>query len=167
MYPFLEASGTSLKNINKGIAAYLPKTTSTRKGAIALQLSDVGNAFDECNIIVNTSNTSETTGDESDNQDAQRNRVIQEALRVQVSWAAGVEHGHKQGRDARDPRSGSTTPLHSLPENRACQPGMSADQYRHNWHRTVFRRRSRLRSRNSLSRWTRTPRSMWTYTVRG
>ena len=141
MYPFLEASGASLKNINKGIAAYLPKTTSTRKGAIALQLSDqatLASAFDDCNINVTTPSTVETTNDEQDNHDDQRDRVMQDALKLQESWAAGEEHGREQGRDARGPRSGSKMPLYNQQANnesyKVFKDGISVDRYRHNWH---------------------------------
>ena len=58
IYPFLEATGATFNNANKGVAAYLPKMGSMPRGAMTLQLriSDDEGAFDDCDInIISTS----------------------------------------------------------------------------------------------------------------
>ena len=83
-YPFLEAQGMQLKNLNKATAAYLPKSSGVKKIKIALQLTDqamIADAFVNCNISAPTASAesdSDTNAQEAENE-----------------------------RDARGPRSGS------------------------------------------------------------
>ena len=114
MYPFLDAEGPQLRNISKGINAYLPKPKpgAAKPLNVSMQLteiSDVARALDGCNITM-AENLEDDIDDDAeelreslpDNAEELRESLRDEraqtrerALEIQRQWAAEYDTPHK------------------------------------------------------------------------
>ena len=96
MYPFLEATGATLNNANKGVAAYLPKKSSTPWGATTMQLrfsDDDAGAFDDCdiNIVSTGEGAAAHSGERLPADETTRSQYDAEANETYKIFKAGVE----------------------------------------------------------------------------